>query len=158
MQVAVNRAPEILPQQLSGLEIELPAAEEIDVQRVDAREVEERLEAGPGPSGHTAAEELAPPIIGVVAQLDALIRCLDLDEGGIWCHATQRSKKCLRARGEITTDFDEGHDLPIARQRGVQSRERVRDAAPFFDGNTASVSAVDHIPHHRADDADSALR
>ena len=62
------------------------------------------------------------------------------------------------ARGEIVADLDERHDLPVARQRRVESAERVGDAAPFLDRRRARLAPVDHIPDEGADDPDAACQ
>jgi len=73
MEVAVDRSLEIAAQNLRGLEIQLPPAEKVHVQRVEVGRIDGRLESDPAPPGNPAGQRLRAALIADVAQLDRLL-------------------------------------------------------------------------------------
>ena len=160
VQIAVDRTAKMLAEQLHRLEIELPAAQEVDVERVEPREVEHRLEASPASSRNAAGEESRC----AARRCDSAARRVDwvrhLDQRGIGRGALAASGRtaCARAARSLA-DLDERHDLPVVGERGVESA-RARSVMPPHSsiGHDARIAAVDHVPDERADDAEAALR
>ena len=90
MQIAVDRAAIVLPDQLRRLELELEAADQVDVQRIEI--AEQRLESEPVPRRHAAGQSLAASLVAVVAQLDAIVRVRHRDRRRVRRGATQRAR------------------------------------------------------------------
>jgi hypothetical protein len=157
VQVGVHRTRERLADEHRRLEVELPPAQEIDVQRVEPRRFEHRLEPEPRPRRHSAAHHLAPPLVVEVAQLHAVVGIGHDDRAPVRRHPAEPAHELRRRRREILSDLDDRNDLPVLRQRGVHPAERVADPAPFLDRGRARVAAIDHVPNDRTDDADAAL-
>ena len=118
VEVAVDDALEVLPEQLRRLQVHLEARDEVHVQRVQLPE--QRHEAGPGPSRHAAVQHLAAALAAVVEQLDPVVRVRHLDQRGVRRQARQRVEEVVRAHRQVVADLQHRDDLPVGRQRGVQ--------------------------------------
>src|SRR5262249_42021995 len=153
VEVAVDWPVKMLANQPCRFEVELPAAEKVDVERVELRRVDHGLESQPDPRGHATSKDFASAFIVEVPELDAVVRLRYLDEPCVWRDVAERRQKLRRARCEIAADLDERNDLPIVRDRGIEAAQRVADATPLLDGH-ASIAAVDHVPDDRSDDPD----
>src|SRR4051794_8966596 len=105
MDVAVDRPAKMLTNELRRFEVELPSAEKIHVERVEPRGLQNRLEPKPVPARHTAGQNFAPSLVGVVAQLDAVVGKRNLDHRRVARDVLQRREKALRSIREITADF-----------------------------------------------------
>ena len=68
MQIAIDRSAEVGANELSGFQIELEAADQIDVESVQS--CEQRLEAKPAPTRNSPGEPLAPAFFALVVQRD----------------------------------------------------------------------------------------
>ena len=90
---------------------------------------------------------LGAPFVIEVAQLDAVVGVRHADQLRIGRHTAQPVDVQLRALYEVVANHRERHDLPVVRQGRVESRQGVGDPAPFLDGHTAAVAAMQHIPH-----------
>src|SRR5262249_37669391 len=150
-QVAVDRSREILADEHRRLEVELPPAEEIDVQGVELRGLQHWSQPGPAPGWHAASHNFASSLVVEVAQLDAIVGVGDGDRPPVARDAVKPTHELSRGMCEIFADLDDGNDLPILAQRGVHSAERVADAAPFLDRRRARVAPVDDVPDDGAD-------
>ena len=120
MQVAVDRAAIVLSYELCRLELELEAADHVDVQRVEI--AEQRLEPEPAPRRNATGESLASTLVAVVTQLDAIVRVGHCNRCRIGRDPSQRAEKPACLVDEIVPDAHERDDLPLVRQRGIQRR------------------------------------
>src|SRR5882672_11181631 len=72
--------------------------------------------------------------------------------------ASECPEKLIGLRRQVTADFDQRNDFPILGERGIERGERVRNAAPFLDGGLGGIAAMNRVPDHRPDDAQSLQR
>src|SRR3990170_7293913 len=155
MKVAVDRTAEMLPHELRGLEIELEAADQIDVQRVQIRE--QRLETEPAPPRNAAGQPLASALSALVVERDTIVGVRDFDRRGARRRAVQLRYELARRVGEVRPDFEDRHQLPVVRQRRIERLECVSDSAPLLYRRVTRVAAVDDVPHESPDDSDALL-
>src|SRR6186997_3437963 len=148
MEVAVDRTAKVLANQLCGLEIELEAADQIDVESVEIGE--QRLESEPAPLRHTAAQSLAASLIALIVECDAIVGMRDLDGRRSRRDVLQMRDEISRLRRKVTSNLENGNEFPIGRQRRVERAKRVSDPAPFFNRRVTRVAAVNHVPHEAA--------
>ena len=64
-------------------EVKLPAAEHVDVERVDARRIECGPQPKPAPARDAAGQHFAPSLVADVAELDAIVRVRHFDQRGV---------------------------------------------------------------------------
>src|SRR2546423_1342565 len=145
----------MLSDELCGLEIELEAADEIDVQSVEIGE--QGLEAEPVPLRDATSELLAPALITLVIEYDTIIRMRHLYWCGIWSSSIEMGDEITRGIREVAADFQDRDEFPFRRKSGVERTERVRDATPLFDRRIARVATVNHVPHETPHDSNSLL-
>src|SRR2546423_4900841 len=143
----------MLTNELCGLEIELEAADQIDVKSVEIRE--ERLEAEPVPLRNAAAEQLAPTFITLVIEDYPIIRMRHLDRCGIGSSAIQVRDEIARRIREVAADFEDRDEFPVRRERRVERTERVSNPTPFLDWRVSRIPPVNDVPHETAHDANS---
>src|SRR6185437_3348292 len=156
MHVEVDHAVEILPDQLSGFERQLPSADQIDVQRVQSNE--QRLEPEPVPAGNATGELFGSSLAALVPQRHAVVGIRHFDHRGVGRQMPQCREIVARALGQVASDLDERYDFPAFGERRIESGERVRDTTPLLHWRLRRISAVYLVPDERADDAKPAPR
>src|SRR5687768_14489005 len=142
----------MLPEELRRLEVELPTAQQVDVERIDV--AKQRLEPDPAPSGHAALESLGPALGADVAKLHPVVGVRHLDQGRVRRQAAQRAQELAAAYRHVGPDLHQRHDLPVLGERRVERAQRVGDASPLLDWRVSRVAAMDDVPDERADDAE----
>src|SRR5215211_3341985 len=105
MQVAVNRSLEVRANQLRGFEVELEAADQIDIESVESRE--QRLQSEPAPARDTSAQALAPALGALVVHRHAIVVMQDFNRGGVGRDLVELLHEAARPVNEIEADFDE---------------------------------------------------
>src|SRR5688572_32607039 len=153
MQVEINRAAKVAADELQRFQVELEAADQVDVQRVQV--TYQGLQADPCPRRHAAAQHLGPQLVRRVFESDPVVRVRYLDRHRVRRDASQAADELSRVRPEIRADLGEWDDLPGLGQGGVERAEGIGDPAPFLDRLAPRVAAVDHVPDEGADDADA---
>src|SRR4051812_45387291 len=156
MQVRIYEAREAASQQLRGLECQLETRNEIDIECIEV--VNQRSELGPGPGRHAAAHLLAAPLGRLVAEGHPIVGLGHLDKTCTMGRVAQGTKEFIGPGCEVTSHFNERDDLPVVRKRRVEGGQRVGDAAPLLNRRLRRIAAVDRIPDHRSDYANTLQR
>src|SRR5437773_1384396 len=156
MQIGVHRARKTAPQQLRRFEIQLESGNEVDVQRVEIPD--EWPELGPGPGRDAAGHLLAAPLCRFVPQRDAIVWFWHLEKTCVVRRASECAEERVSLRREIPAYLDKRDDLPVIRQGRIERGQRIGDATPLLDRRLRGIAAVNRVPHHGPDDAESLQR
>src|SRR5450759_1476381 len=155
MQIAVDRTAEVLPGQLSSLEVELEAADQIDVERVQVGQ--EGLQAQPAPFGDTPAQPLAAALVAQVVKRYTIVRVWHLDRRGVRGGPVEIGDELPGGLREVAPDLEDWNELPFRWKRGIERAERVGDAAPFLDRRVSRITSMDDVPDETAHDSNAFL-
>ena len=140
-----------------GLEVELPAAQEVDVA---ARRAAHRRAAGLSASqlhaGSAAGQMLGAPLIvdGSAARRAARGTAPRSAPRPARCACSVRRNSRARVARSAPT-FMIGTISQSSGSAASRPLERVRDAAPFLHRAPRAIAAVDHVPHEGSDHADA---
>src|SRR2546423_6794563 len=118
MEIAVDRAAEVLANELPNFEVDLDPTDQIDVQRVESDE--QRLQAEPVPAGNAAAQELTPSLVALVVKTDAIVRVGHLDRRHSRRQAIEARHEIPRCLREIAANLEHGNEFPIGGQRRIE--------------------------------------
>src|SRR5256885_9952922 len=118
MEIAVDRAAEVLAYELRNFEVELEPTDQIDVQRIESDE--QWLEAEPVPPGNAAAQELTPSLVALVVKTDAIVRVGHLDRGHSRRQAIESRHEIACCLRETAANLEYGNEFPIGGQRRIE--------------------------------------
>src|SRR6476469_6007551 len=111
MQVTVDRPAKVLAYQLRRLEVQLEAADQVDVERIEI--AEQRLEPEPAPLRNAARQSLAASRVAQVVEHDAVVWLGNLDRRGVWRGVIHRCDELTRRVGQIAAHLEDRHELPV---------------------------------------------
>src|SRR6266446_3566519 len=155
MQIAIDRTAEVLPDELRSFEIELEAADQVDVERVQIRQ--QRFQAQPTPGRDTTAQPLATALVGQVVQRYSIVRVRHLDRGGVGRSAIEPRHELAGGLREIAAHLEDGDEFPFGRERGIQRTQGISDPSPLLDRRIVRVTPVNDVPDEAAYDSDALL-
>src|SRR5439155_19589542 len=95
---------------------------------------------------------------GLKARRDAKVGLRNFEEWCVMPRASEPTENLVRFWREVATHLHQGHDLPVFRERRVEGGECVRDPPPLLDRRLRGIAALNRVPHHGPDDAESLQR
>src|SRR5439155_22718753 len=110
------------------------------------------------PGRDAAGHLLAAPLCRFVPQRDAIVWFWHLEKTCVVRRASECAEERVCLRREIPAYLDKRDDLPVIRQGRIERGQRIGDAAPLLDRRLRGIAAVNRVPHHGPDDAESLQR
>src|SRR6266404_5256623 len=155
MQIAVDWTTEVLPDELRSFKIELEAADQVDVERVQIGQ--QRFQAQPTPGRDTTAQPFTTALVGQVVERHSIVRVRHLDRGGVGRSAVEPRHELARGLREVAAYLEDRDEFPFGRERGVERTQGISDPSPLLDGRIARVTPVNDVPDEAAYDSDALL-
>src|SRR5690606_13553430 len=156
VQVGIDRCGKRAPELLRRFEIELEPGDQVDVEGIER--VNDGLQLLPRPWRDPAGESLEAPLSIVVAQLDAVVWCVDNADSRLEIEVGQRLQEAERGLGQVRAEPDDRDDPRGVAGCGRGTPEGIRDPAPFLDRHVPTVTRIDAVPDHAAEYADALHR
>src|SRR5258706_11672998 len=155
MQIAVDRTAEVLPDELRSFEIQLEAADQVDVEPVQIGQ--QRFQAQPPPGRYTPAQPFTTALVAQVVERHSIVRVRHLDRGCVGRSAIEPRHELAGGPREIATHLEDRNEFPFGRERGVQRTKGISDPSPLLDRRIARVTPVNDVPDEAAYDSDALL-
>src|SRR5882672_11574663 len=151
MQIAVDRTAKVLPDELRGFKIELEAADQVDVERIQIGQ--QRFQAQPTPGRDTTAQAFATALVAQVVERHPIVRVRDLDRGCVGRGAIEPRHELAGGLREIAAHLEDRDEFPFSWERGVQRTQGISDPSPLLDRRIARVTPVNDVPDEAAYDS-----